>query len=276
MKDKDFEKLMDSWADHEIESAPDLRPTAEMKLMVDAMRPTPAGRTLPRWLTAGTALASVAVLILLAWVLFPTDTQNRIPVWQVAQREGFPAENGVIMEEPPESGGKGPSRGLVALQKLQIQFQISDSPIVRAVDLQTHPDIKVTLSTTDNYRLLLEPAEEHYLYFFQLTAAEQLIQLFPNETASPTPNPIPAGQELVLPAPPNWFYLDQTPGRERLYILASAAPLPDLEKLYTRYRPSTESAGQPELLSELLQLLESYREAPADQVQLWTFSFTHQ
>ena len=34
MKDEDFEKTMDSWAAHEVESAPQLRPTEEIYRMI--------------------------------------------------------------------------------------------------------------------------------------------------------------------------------------------------------------------------------------------------
>lgn len=274
MKDKEFKKLMDSWADYEVESAPELEPTAEMRGMVaDLGQGKTAGRMIPRWVMTATALASLAVLIMLVWMLLPTDTQNGIPVWEIAQREGFPAENGIIMEEPPE---KGPSRGLMTLNRLHFQFQRSDLTVVQAVDLQAHPDKKVRLSTSDNYRLLLEPADECYLYLFQLTSSDKLIQLFPDSVVSPDPNPLPAGQESYLPALPNWFYLDQTPGKEQIYVLASPEPLPELEERYVRYRPTAESAGQPDLLTELLQIFESYQEAPGDPVHVWTFSFTHQ
>ncbi|MGD8626393.1 MAG: DUF4384 domain-containing protein [Anaerolineae bacterium] len=275
MRDDEFKKAMDAWAESEIESAPDLRPTTEMIRLVQA-RQEPR-RALPvssRWALAGAAAAALLLIaVLFASMLRSGLIPGYLPTVEgtlIAQRQGPAAVQTVIV-----TGGKGDGRGQAAFRQLVFEIQQQDSPTVQAVDLLNPPREPLVLTPADNYRLLLEPVEAQHVYVYQRTAAGNLVQLFPNPAYSPVPNPIPPGQLTVLPAEPNWLYLDGVPGEERLYLVASPQPLHDLDDLYTRYRQAPDAAGKAELLSELLGMLDSLVETQPDGAGAVEFAFQH-
>ncbi len=273
MSDKDFEKIMDTWAEHEVESAPEMRPTADMVRMVQARQKRKFSfLVFSRRAMIGAAVANLLVVAILYAVFFRPSTPSDVPPSQqiasIGQREGF-AEQGVVIQEPgtPDKGrGKGP----VPLELLAFHFQKQDSRI-HSIDLQAPPKKAIALTSADNYRLLLEPAQDCYLYVFQWTSSHTLVKLFPNETYSPVQNSLRRGQTLHLPSEPNWFYLGENEGQERLYVIASVQALQDLEYLYTRYDQADDAAREQETLSNLLSRLENVAQSDG-----WVFEFDHQ
>ena len=274
MQDKDLKKIMDTWAEHEVESAPEMRPTADMVRMVQARRKRKfSPLVFSRRAIIGAAVANLVVAAILYAVLFRPSTPSDVPPSQqiasVGQREGF-AERGVVIQEPGTPPDKERGKGPVPLEQLAFHFQKQDSRI-HSIDLQALPEETITLSTSDNYRLLLEPAQDCYLYVFQWTSSYTLVKLFPNETYSLVQNPLRRGQTLYLPSDPNWFYLGENEGQERLYVIASAQSLQDLENLYAQYDQADDAAQEQETLSNLLSRLENIA-----QLAGWVFEFDHQ
>ena len=281
MKDQDFEKIMDTWADHETESAPEMHPTADMYRMIQARKKRePSSLFYSRWALLGAGLASLVAFAVLYTVLFrpstPSDSRPDQVVALLGQREGFAAEKGVILKGPEVTPGKGEKRGPLAFEQLLFHFQKHDSRFVEGVDLQAPPEETITLTSADNYRLLMEPAEDRYVYVFQLTSSDVLVKLFPNETYSSVQNPLRQGQTVHLPPKSNWFYLDDTEGEERLYVIASAGPLQDLEDLYARYSQADDASNKQELLAGLRKQLESIAETRSEKTTGWVLVFNHQ
>jgi len=272
---------MEAWADDEAESAPELRPTADMYRMVRARKKQrPAFLTLPRWATAGAAVAGLMVLaILYALLIHPSIHPDFPPGQQVAlvgQREGFVAEKGVVVRGTVVPGGKGGRKGPIAFRQLVLHFQKQDSRFVEGVNLQALPDERIALTAADNYRLLLEPSADWTVYVFQLTSSNILVKFFPNEAYSAVRNPLRQGQTYYLPSGPNWFYLGQEEGQESLYVIASAEPMPDLEDLYARYSQADDESREQELLSSLLERLDAVREVDGEGMAGWVLVFDHQ
>lgn len=280
MKDKDFEKIMDTWADHETESAPKMQPTADMYRMVHArgkrQKRKPAFLVFSRWVTAGAAVASLAVLAILYTVLFHSSIFLDMPpgreVAYVGLREGFSSERGVIVREP----GKAHSRGSVLFRELMFHFQKPDSQFVEGVDLRMPPEESITLTSADNYRLLLGPVEDCYVYVFQLTSSDVLVKLFPNESYSSIQNPLRREQTYHLPSEPKWFYLGENRGEERLYVVASAQQIQDLEDLYFQYSQADDEANQQEILTSLLAKLDTIQDTGPEEVVGWALVFNRQ
>jgi hypothetical protein len=277
MRDDDLEKIMDEWAAHEIESASQMRPTAEMHRLVQARQTRrPSYLFSSRWAMTGAAMVGLIVLAILYAVLLQPSTPPSQKVAFVEQREGFPAEKGVDIRKgaatPSEKGSRGEP---AAFSQLLFQFQHQDSRSVEAIDLQNPPTQILALTWADNYRLLMEPAQDRYVYVFQLTSSGALVQLFPNGTYSPTPNPLRRGQTYYLPSEPNWFFLDENTGTERLYVVASAAPIQDLEDLYDQYSQTEDEPGKQEMLSSLLAMLKARVEAPSEGTSGGVFTFDH-
>jgi hypothetical protein len=280
MRDEDFEKVMDTWADREAESAPEMRPTADMYRMVQAKRERgPVFFLGSRWAAVGTAMAGLVMLVVVYAVLFHPSIFPRVPSGQevafVGQREGFASEKGVIMEEPGVPPRKGPKKGPIAFEQLVFHFQERDSRFVQGIDLQAPWDETLALTSADNYRLLLEPIGDRYVYVFQLTSTGVLVELFPNETYSSAQNPLRQGQTYYLPPEPNWFYLGQDEGEERLYVIASAQPMQGLEDLYTQYDQANDGADKQQALSTLLSALEIVEEDHPEEAAGWVFAFDH-
>jgi hypothetical protein len=280
MRDNDFEKVMDTWADDETESAPDMRPTADMYRMVRAKREgKPSFFLGSRWAALGTAMAGLVVLALAYTLVFHPSIFPRAPSGQevawVGQREGFASEKGVIAEEPTVPPRKGPKKGPIAFEQLVFHFQEQDSWFIQGIDLQAPREETLALTSADNYRLLLEPIGDRYVYVFQLTSAGILLKLFPNETYSSAQNPLRQGQTYYLPSEPNWFYLGQGEGEESLYVVASVRPMHDLEDLYAQYNRADDGMDKQQALSTLLNALETIEEAHPEEAAGWVFAFDH-
>jgi hypothetical protein len=122
----------------------------------------------------------------------------------------------------------------------------------------------------------MEPNEERHVYVFQLTSSDVLVKLFPDETYSSVQNPLRQGLMYHLPSKSNWFYLDDIEGEERLYVIASAGPLQDLEDLYARYSRADDASNKQELLAGLRKQLETIAEARPEKATGWVLVFNHQ
>lgn len=264
MGDEELEKLMEAWAEKETASAPELRPTAEMYRLVrlkGQRKPRPFVFSRPALAAAGLA-GLVLVVVLLVVVMGPRVFPDLVPGQHVAYvglREGPVGDGGIVVKEPVVP--KGPGKGQQPFSRLWFQIWRQDLPYVESVDLQVPQEEVVRLTPADNYRLLLEPLEARHVYVFQETAAGILARLFPNEGYTTLQNPLAAGQAAYLPAEPNWFYLGEEKGEERLYVVASAQPMQELEAQYARYSQAEDEVEKQALLASLLETLATVEEA---------------
>jgi len=193
----------------------------------------------------------------------------------VSQREGA-AEKGVVVHEPVVPKGRDPKKESIFFNRLWFQFQEQGSQAVESVDLQAPQEGVVTLTSADNYRLLFEPLEGTHVYIFQLSPDNHLAKLFPNEIYTSAQNPLPPGEALRLPAAPNWFYLGEGKGEERLYVVASTQPIASLERLYARYGQANDEASRQQHLSALLDTLQTGADTSPEDAAGWLFIIGHQ
>jgi len=96
-----------------------------------------------------------------------------------------------------------------------------------------------TLYSGSYYKIIFTPAEDCYIYLFQIDSAKQLYRLFPLKsfgavTVNHT-NPVQAGKTYYLPGEHQSFELDQQIGQETLYFVASHQPDIVLENQYQAY-----------------------------------------
>jgi hypothetical protein len=281
MKDEEFQEAMHTWAESEVASAPDLRPTAEMVGLVRAKQePRRVLSVSSRWALAGAAAASLVLIAALFALIFRSGViPGTLPTSEealIAQREGpEPVQTVIAAGGGKGQGGKGPDRGQAAFLHLVFEIQQQDAPIVQSIDLLNPPEQSPVLTPADNYRLVLEPVEERYVHVYQVTSSGSLVQLFPNPAYSAVPNPLLPGQLTMLPAEPNWLYLDGSPGEERLYVVASSQPLQDLDALYAQYTQEPDAASKRALLSDLLDTVETIAETHPEQAVALKFVFQH-
>jgi len=273
MRDQDFEKIMEAWAEHETASAPDLHPTADLYRMVRArQKRRPIFPAFSPRVTLAAAAVSLTLFVVATILLFQPSMRSDLPSVQrvalVGQREGFVAESDVVVRGATIVSYNEKNRTGPPAVQLLLHLQRRDTRFIEAINLLAPPKETITLTSADNYRLLLAPGRDGYVYIFQLTSSNTLVKLFPNRVYGAARNPLQRGRIYYLPSKPNWFYLGPESGEERLYVVASPGPLSDLEDLYARYSQADSETVEQEILFSLLQQLET---APDG----WVFIFDH-
>jgi hypothetical protein len=144
------------------------------------------------------------------------------------------------------------------------------------VDIRRRGDEVVRLPSAGYYRLIVEPAEEIYLYVFQVSPSVRLFALFPGDTHSPDWRPLARDREFYIPPTPNWVYLPRRIGRGRIYFLLSREPLHDIADLYEAFRSETTPARQrSDLFRDLLESLEVIVRGNRQDASGFTLTFQH-
>ncbi|MFH1681586.1 MAG: hypothetical protein ABIH26_13215 [Candidatus Eisenbacteria bacterium] len=277
MKDDEMDKALDAWAVREKESAPDLLPPEKLLRMVRAKR---RRLSLPTSLRRPVVWAAAAA-VLLAAVLYsgflrqgaPWRARPALEVALVGKRPLPVPEEELLFREPAPVPKRSRKKGPVPLRQALFQLHVPGSEFVESIDLRFPPEETITLESADSYRLILEPAAEGRLFVFQLTSSGTLAKLFPNEACSPLSNPLAGGERVSLPSGSSWFYPGEEPGRERLFLISSTVPLPEMEALYDRY--AREGREGRERLAGMLALFERLEESRAGEAVLFAYSFDH-
>ena len=289
MKDRDFDDLMEKWAQAEAEAAHDLRPTAAM---YEAVRGYKRARKpvffFRRWLALSAAAAALLVLAIIYPVLFrpssgPPEWLGRelelvglheIPVSDKGAEHIEKAEKALAEADAvsPKRGKKG--RGDL-LRRVEFQFRMEQAPEVKSFDLRHPREETISLTSADSYRLLLEPVDQLHVYVFQLSPQGALIRLFPNDTYAPYRNPLDRDPAYHLPPEPTWFHPGRQQGEERLYVLASPETLQDLENLYSEYTGEITRSRREAVLGELLGRIEGIMAGDRRPASGWMLPFLH-
>jgi hypothetical protein len=305
MKNGDFEKIMNTWAAHEVESAPrgkgpekgpELRPTKEMYRMIEARKRKGLFPFLSfqfsvharRVLVIVAAVCMVLLVIILPVIFYLSDQDYRP---SIGLRKGSVPKGGIIVKHPPKRGG--PKKGAISFHQLMFHYQKAGSPSVYGVDIRFPQEEKITLAADDNYRLIMQPAGDLYVYIYQLDFCGELAKLFPNSAYSSVQNPLEDGQAYHVPSEPNWFHLGEkgrdsdrldapayagvetaNKGEEQIYVAASAQPIPKLEEIYAQYGKAGNREIRRESLSHLFKELDG--ELPGEDTAVWRFVFSHQ
>lgn len=118
----------------------------------------------------------------------------------------------------------GPAGSLTIRAVLEVQLSGSASYRPLAAD--------DALTSQDAYRIRFQTDAPAYIYLFQRDSIGHLAWMYPKNTAthfSTGTNPVPANREITLPEADFNFALDENPGSEQVYLVATAAPWPELE-----------------------------------------------
>jgi hypothetical protein len=83
----------------------------------------------------------------------------------------------------------------------------------------------------DRIRLTVESNGSGYLYVVQHGSSGSWNLLFPSRETPGSRNTIEKGERHEIPVGDHWFAFDTTPGVEKVYLVLSRKPEPDLEKL---------------------------------------------
>ncbi|MCK5717573.1 MAG: DUF4384 domain-containing protein [Thiomargarita sp.] len=77
------------------------------------------------------------------------------------------------------------------------------------------------LQSGDYYKIIFTPTENTYVYIFQVDSAGFIQQHFPKKGSHIQTK---AGQTYFVPSQEQWFFLDDTTGEEKIYVIVSHVP----------------------------------------------------
>jgi len=290
MDEKKFEDLMDKWASHEMSAAPEIHPTAKVyqKLKDKHKKPRFLIFSWPVRLAAAGIAAAVIILLI---VLQPPEELGP----SVGLREGFVAQ--VLLEEEAMIAAQAPKevkapraaakdaakvidkrekKSQIVSEKYVFQYQRHGSESIEGLDIRAPKDKILTLSSEDNYRLLLELAQERYVYVYQTGDNQSLSRLFPNPEYQPAQNPLQSGQTFIFPTPPNWFYVQEVEAEVVVYIIASDEPKQEWDDLYTQYEITKKKKMKKEILSRMIDEFSAIEKKPDKEATLLVYKFQNQ
>lgn len=161
------------------------------------------------------------------------------------------------MEIKPIAVAAAPSAAVT--ERIEFQYQPGGSGPLQVLDMKASMDEAVSLSSEDNYRLMLQFLQDRYVYVFQVIDGTQAVRLFPNVEFSPSQNPFRSGERIIIPTPPDWFYAEKDAGEVAIYVITSRGPL--------------QGWGEPQGAEELLGTIEKQKQSPGSQVSVRVFKF---
>ncbi|QTA80314.1 DUF4384 [Desulfonema limicola] len=92
------------------------------------------------------------------------------------------------------------------------------------------------LHSGDYYKIIITPLEDCWLYIFQADSSGKIFQLFPmqsfNGVVLNNSNPVRGNRKYTIPAENKSFFLDNTAGREKIWLVASRERNVEIESLY--------------------------------------------
>ena len=295
MDEEKFKQLMEKWASHEMNTAPEIHPTAEVYQKLKDREKKP-GFVLISWPVRWAAAGIAAAVIILFIVLQPSEERGPL----VGLRRGFVAEKAekgeptqglnelkVPREEKVPEVAKAPPAAAKALAKREkkaqivseqyvFQYQHPGTQAIEDLDIKSPQDKVITLSSEDNYRLVLELTRERYVSIYQTGGSKSLIRLFPNPEYQSVQNPLRPGKTYIFPALPNWFYLQEPEGEVSIHIITSDQPQSELNDLYARYQDTEKKKEKKEILLRFTDAFTSIKELPEKEARLLVFRFQTQ
>jgi hypothetical protein len=97
------------------------------------------------------------------------------------------------------------------------------------------------LRSLDHFQVHVETNRAAQIYVLLFDSQGQASQLFPDPKIE-QPGFIDAGRRIAIPDKDLWFWLDEQPGTETVYVLASEEPMADIRELIRKM----ENAGASE------------------------------
>jgi hypothetical protein len=90
-------------------------------------------------------------------------------------------------------------------------------------------DESSVLTSGSGYSIYVNPSDTCYLYVYQIDALGKAFKLFPNEEYETALNPIQPSVGIWLPNEKRLYSLDETTGKEFIYVFASPLPIREFE-----------------------------------------------
>ncbi|MCJ7634816.1 DUF4384 domain-containing protein [Candidatus Bathyarchaeota archaeon] len=141
------------------------------------------------------------------------------------------------------------------MRNLEIDFKFNYLPGRKQQITTRGTSPGAALTQKDPYYLNVHSFDQCFLYLFQLQSSGELAKLFPNSKYVPTSNPVPGGP-IRIPDGYDWFYLDDTPGTETIYLVASRWRQKTLEMLCAKLESEDKVEEKRKIIKEILFRLE--------------------
>lgn len=115
----------------------------------------------------------------------------------------------------------------------------------------------VSLRSGERFKMMIELQKPCFVYVIHHSAQDQVSLLFPYSLAQ-LESDYRVGRRYNVPQGDAWFELDQHPGKESLYLLASPDRLRDLEGLISQHA-SAETSAKEEVQKKILETIRGLR-----------------
>jgi hypothetical protein len=112
------------------------------------------------------------------------------------------------------------------------------------------PRLRVALPSGARYALRISSPEAVYVYAVQEDSKGHVARLFP-DARDATTGPARAGVEQRLPGDGRLYRLDDTVGRERIYVAATRLPARDLEDVIRRFQSNGDTGAPREMVLQI-------------------------
>ena len=96
------------------------------------------------------------------------------------------------------------------------------------------------LRSRDHFQVHVETNKPAHVYVLLFDSHGQASQLFPDPKIE-HPGFVEAGREIAIPDKDLWFWLDENPGTETVYVLASETPLTDIRGLLSKMNEASDT-----------------------------------
>lgn len=177
----------------------------------------------------------------------PGKTQN-----QGAPSAASPTAAGTAMTAPVATGagrpeGLGDGAQLLAastktLKPLGLRYSIAK--VTETGEHDVSPD--TTFRSGDRIRVNFQSNDAGYLYIVMLGSSGNWQVLFPSAAINKGDNRIEAGHNYSIPRAPGTFRFDDNAGQEKLFIVLTRQPEPNLDKLIYSLTPTNSPTAAPE------------------------------
>ncbi len=125
-----------------------------------------------------------------------------------------------------------------------------------------------TLTQNDRYYIVFSPEEELYIYVVQIDySTASIVPIFPNRQFSSYNNPMMPHSGYRFPGK-GYFFLDETTGREYIYLIASRSPNQQLENICQSLMNNKNNETK-QLVSEFIEVLNQQDSTNVRTIWFW-------
>jgi hypothetical protein len=108
------------------------------------------------------------------------------------------------------------------------------------------------LRSYDNFQVHLATNRPAYVYILLYDSEGTASQLFPDPKIDQQ-GFLEQGRKIVVPARDLWFWLDEHPGTETIYVLTSEKPMGDIQGLLAKMAAVDDASGKNRVAQEIKQ-----------------------